>query len=430
MRRLEAEYVVVGTGPGGATVSRELARRGRKVAMIERGKDWQRPIGRLSSLRTITHITRSIEGGIMGRGITTGGSSVVFNGNAYDPPTWLPDECGIDLTEEARETKREIGIKPLPEDFYRGWKGTLRLVQAAGDLDVHLAPQDKFIDPALCRNTCDDCMLGCRHGAKWTARNYIKEALQNGATLLTETTVTRVITGNGRAKGLEVRDKNGVSEIMADKVILSAGGIGTPVILLNSGIKNAGEGFFIDPMNVCMGVSRDGGTTGEMTFSFASDEFVETQGFLVSNVGGRTVFGAQLVRKGSRYKSILNLMRYKGFMGMFTKIGDTPGGRIFPDGKISKPYNAEDREKFRQGTELCKKILIGAGCKPSSITVAEDIGGHPGGAAAIGRVVGKNLESDVGGLYVCDASVFPRSPGRPPTLTIISLAKWFAKRIC
>jgi len=32
-------------------------------------------------------------------------------------------------------------------------------------------------------------------------------------------------------------------------------------------------------------------------------------------------------------------------------------------------------------------------------------------------------------LYVCDASVFPRSPGRPPTLTLIDLAKWLAKRM-
>jgi choline dehydrogenase-like flavoprotein len=166
-----------------------------------------------------------------------------------------------------------------------------------------------------------------------------------------------------------------------------------------------------------------------MTFSFASDEFVETEGFLVSNVSGRNVFGTQLRRKGNRYKSLLKLMRYKNFMGMFTKIGDTPGGTIFPDGRISKPYNTEDMEKFRRGTELCKKILIGAGCDSSSISVVENIGGHPGGAAAIGRVVDKNLETELKGLYVCDASVFPRSPGRPPTLTIISLAKWFSKRI-
>jgi len=293
---------------------------------------------------------------------------------------------------------------------------------------VNLVPQEKFIDAGQCKNTCDDCMLGCKRTAKWTARSYITEALAKGAGLLTETMVTKVLADSGKVRGIRVITKEGESEIMADKVVLSAGGIGTPVILMNSGIKNAGEGFFFDPMNVCMGVSREVGTVNEMTFSFASEEFVESGGFLVSNVGGRIVFGAQLARKGSRYRSLAKLLHYRGFMGMFTKIADTPGGKIYPDGRVSKPYCDEDAEKFRRGTELCRKILVRAGCDPKSVTVAENIGGHPGGTAAIGRVVDKNLETETKGLYICDASVFPKSPGRPPTLTIIALAKWFAAK--
>ena len=52
------------------------------------------------------------------------------------------------------------------------------------------------------------------------------------------------------------------------------------------------------------------------------------------------------------------------------------------------------------------------------------------GTAAIGRVVDNSLEAFAAkGLFVCDASVFPRSPGRPPTLTIIALAKYLAKTL-
>ena len=36
--RLQTDVVVVGSGPGGATVARELAKRGRNVIILERGK--------------------------------------------------------------------------------------------------------------------------------------------------------------------------------------------------------------------------------------------------------------------------------------------------------------------------------------------------------------------------------------------------------
>ena len=38
-RKKETDIVVIGTGPGGATVARELARAGKDVILLERGKD-------------------------------------------------------------------------------------------------------------------------------------------------------------------------------------------------------------------------------------------------------------------------------------------------------------------------------------------------------------------------------------------------------
>ena len=57
------------------------------------------------------------------------------------------------------------------------------------------------------------------------------------------------------------------------------------------------------------------------------------------------------------------------------------------------------------------------------------IGGHPGGTAAIGRVVDKNLMTEIKNLYVCDNSVMPRSGGIPPVLTLIALGKKFARSL-
>ncbi|HXZ29619.1 MAG TPA: GMC oxidoreductase [Dehalococcoidia bacterium] len=48
---------------------------------------------------------------------------------------------------------------------------------------------------------------------------------------------------------------------------------------------------------------------------------------------------------------------------------------------------------------------------------------HPGGTAAIGKVVDKDFQTKVDGLFVCDASILPVTPGLPPILTIVTLAK-------
>ena len=69
------------------------------------------------------------------------------------------------------------------------------------------------------------------------------------------------------------------------------------------------------------------------------------------------------------------------------------------------------------------------GVEPSSITSTPIRGAHPGGTAAIGKVVDKNLETCIKGLFIADASVIPQAPGRPPILTILALAKRLSKNI-
>ncbi len=427
---IQTDVVVVGSGPGGATVAREMAEQGREVVLLERGQWHQWPVGRFASLITINKLVRPKGGGLMSRGITVGGSSVVFNGNAYDPPPWLHTELGIDLSRETAETKKELRIAPLPEDFHRDWTCTHRLVEAAGEEGINLVPQQKFINPEICDATCDDCMLGCRRRAKWTARNYVEEAREKGARVFTKAAVKEVIVENGRAGGVTLAGGGPVEEVRAEKTVIAAGGIGTPAILLRSGIKNAGQGFFIDPMNVVYAVGKYPGPKNEMTFSFASEEFVEQDGYLVGTLGSLPVFSNKLMRLAKSAGLHAVSGKLPRVMGMFTKIGDSPGGAIDIRERITKTYLPEDEEKFRKGTEACQKILTRAGADPDSFMVQHNVGGHPGGTAAIGRVVSPQLETyAIQNLFVCDASVFPRSPGRPPTLTIISLAKHLAKTL-
>ena len=73
---------------------------------------------------------------------------------------------------------------------------------------------------------------------------------------------------------------------------------------------------------------------------------------------------------------------------------------------------------------------MAAGAKGDTIVKREGYyGGHNGAAAAIGTVVDKNLQTDIENLFVCDASVLPQAAGLPPVLTIMAIARWFAKTL-
>ncbi len=426
--RLRAEVVVVGSGAGGGTVARELALRGRDVIILERGR-WHRHMGDLLAMMTVLDrmavFSRSREGVIIDRAITVGGSTVMYAGNSFDPPAWLKDEYGIDLTPWARETKEELGIAPFPEEWFG--PGTRRLREAAADLGIDLAPQEKFIDPERCDSACDHCMMGCERDAKWTTRRYVSEALGRGARLITRAEVREVLLcGNPReAAGVRALTPRGELLVEAEKVVLSAGGMGTPPILNRSGIWEAGSNFFMDPMVVLLGIGREGGTWREGTFTHASTDFAGSDGFIVGNTGGMNALLSMLTRPSTAW-NIRRALRYPRAMGMFAKVADSSSGHISPDGSMSKPMTREDRLRMDKGATVCEKIMVRAGADPRSICAVKDLGGHPGGTAAIGRVVDSGLQTEVRGLFVCDGSVLPRSPGVPPVLTIISLAKRLA----
>ncbi|MFH1149551.1 MAG: GMC family oxidoreductase N-terminal domain-containing protein [Actinomycetota bacterium] len=428
MERISTEFAVVGSGAGGGTIARELALKGRDVVVLEKGR-WHKQLGYMLSMAYLMDrmalFSRSKEGVLVDRAITAGGSTVVYAGNSFDPPAWLERDHGISLTAEVAEAKREIGIKPFPDDWYG--PGTMRLKEAAAGLGIDLVPQEKFIDPEKCDPTCDQCMFGCRKGAKWTTREYLEEARRNGAKLYLRADAREVMIGDGgKAEGVRAATPDGELVVEAGTVVLAAGGMGTPLILNRSGIWEAGSNFFMDPMAVVLGVRRQGrGTPGETTFTLASTDFVESDEFIVGSVGAKNALMTMMLRPSTAWH-LYKAMSYPRVMGMFAKIADSASGYINYDGTMSKPMTELDQKRMSKGADVCEKVLVAAGCDPRSIGIVKEIGGHPGGTAAMGTVVDGDLQTRVEDLYVCDGSVFPRSPGVPPVLTIVALAKRLA----
>jgi len=113
------DLIVVGTGPGGATVARDMALRGKKVLMLEwgpggpiRGNVWQ---GLAELLVPGKSLLFTPQGLGMVRGITTGGSSMFYYACAWPVPLAMFRRHGVNLAADAAAARAELPIAPLAD---------------------------------------------------------------------------------------------------------------------------------------------------------------------------------------------------------------------------------------------------------------------------------------------------------------------------
>ncbi len=415
-----SEVVVVGSGAGGSTIAKELAAKGRKVTLLERGR-YHRLGTEMRALKFYTGRFMKIKPGELSRGnvellrtIMMGGSTMVTLGNGVRALQEEFQSMGLNLEKELSETERELGVAPIPEDLMG--ERTRIMKRASEELGYKVKPMPKFVDFSRCTN-CGMCVTGCSYGAKWTAQNYIAEARKHGARIMTESEVTHVIHSGGEVKGVKVRSKSGSFELEAEHVILAAGGIGTPRILQRSDL-DSGSDLFADLFVNTFGLVEEANWGEEMGMATMIDEFHESEGFLLSPI---------LDTKVHMLLYLPLLMKRRAFkrgktLGLMTKIKDDHSGYVSQD-SIEKGVTERDRRRLERGIEISEQILTKAGAKESSLYTTPVRGAHIGGTAGMGRVVNLDQETEISGLFVSDASVFPSAPGAPPVLTIIALSK-------
>lgn len=419
MRELHIEVVIVGSGAGGATIAKELSKQLKNIIIIEKGSS----VVRVGSQRVASMFydkfglfSKSKEGIIIYRTIMAGGTTIVSCGNAVRSLENELKAKGIDLREEFEEAEKELTVAPISDRLIG--EGTRMIMESANSLGFEMKPMVKFSGLQGCVS-CSNCVLGCQKDRKWTALRYLNQAKLNGVSLLANTTVTEVLISNGKAIGVKGIGPKGKVMVFADAVILAAGGIGTPIILRNSGITEAGNKLFVDLFNVTYGVTKKSGLTKEPSMAAVSHKFRDA-GFILSPFIDSSLILASMFQ-------FSKALRRKRTLGIMTKIKDDYIGKVNRDGSIEKAATANDLVKLNHGASIAKEILKKAGAYPDSIIVTKPRGAHPGGTAAIGEVVDENQQTRIKRLFVCDASVLPDSPGLPPILTIVALAKRFAK---
>lgn len=423
IKKIESEFAVIGSGAGGATIAYELAKRGKKVLILEKGSivprvgteraaiNFYDKYGRLSSKEGIT----------IYRTIMAGGTTVVSCGNGVRALEKELKKLNIDISTELDETEKELGVTPF--NLKLMGDGTKKIFESAQKLGYKFAPMPKFIDFEKCI-FCGNCVLGCMPKAKWTALDYIQKAQNFGASLITNFEMSSIVVLNNKAVGVEGKTQGTAIKIFAEKIILATGAIETPKILQGLGLP-AGDKLFCDLFTVMYGITKDAGLSKEPTMAIVNDDFYEKEGFILSPFLDTPL---SLVIANVKYYKIA--IKHDKVLGIMVKIKDDMSGRIYKNGKISKQLTDNDKIKLEKGNKITKEILIEAGVGLDSIITTKPRGAHPGGTAAIGDVVNKNHETRIKNLFIADASVLPEAPGLPPILTIIALSKRLAKILC
>lgn len=420
--------LVVGSGAGGATIAREL-QGAFEVTILEAGREF-RPFRMSAALQErlkrwgllfderLIHllfpamkIQKTTDRMIMVRGMGTGGTTTLATANAVPCDRDLK-KAGIHLDPEFEELAAEIPISTAHRKRWR--EDTRRLFDIFREMGLNPEPMPKMARGELCTN-CGRCVLGCPTGAKWDSRSFLEDARAKGARLVTGCRVEKVVLRNGKAAAVQCRTGWQKTEYPADLVILAAGGLGTPSILQNSGIGCESR-LFVDPVLCVAGQRPRTFQNREILMPF----FSRQEGYILS-----PYFDPLSYYFNRKWKD-----RAENIVSLMIKLADTNVGTVSGT-TIDKTLTKQDHERLEEAGALCLDILGRLGVKKGETFLGTINAGHPGGMVPLTAEDARTMHPSFlpDNLYVADASLFPRSLGNPPILTIMAMAKRIAKVI-
>jgi cholesterol oxidase len=268
------DVIVVGSGYGGGVAASRLARAGKRVCVLERGREvltGQFP-ARFPDLKNELQVT--------GKRVGTGTSSALYDVRLGEDMHVLVGcglgggslvNAGVALKPDARVFADEVWPGQIAQDglLEEGFRRAARWLNPQSD--PRAAEMSKFkalaaasgvmgrapIAPKITVNfeggvnaagieqpactRCGDCCAGCNVGAKTTvALTYLADAARHGAELFTHAAARYVAKSDDGSWRVHVRrlDANGSGshevELTASLVVLGAGTMGSSEILLRS----------------------------------------------------------------------------------------------------------------------------------------------------------------------------------------------------
>jgi choline dehydrogenase-like flavoprotein len=315
---------------------------------------------------------------------------------------------------------------------------------------------------AACERT-GTCMWGCPKGAKGSTDTTLwPEALRLGARLVTDARVRAITTHAGLADGAVYVDREGREHRQeADVVVLACNGIGTPRLLLLSGLANSsglvGKRLMLHPYMSVLGIYDEPleswlGPWGTQLLSLQFADTDESRGFPrgaqwdVMPIGGPLMALARwgdlpyeerwgpavhgLVEKtlGRAFDwgvGIEDLPHESNRVSLDPELAD---GNGIPAPRITYEIDGAARANLAFQLERAREAHEAAGARETRVTDWSQWGWHLLGTARMGgdprtSVVDRwGRAHDVANLYVLDGSVFVTSGPMAPTATICANA--------
>ncbi len=491
--RFDCDILVIGSGPGGAVAAATLQAAGKKVLILEEGGYFTEQRFRMHESDAYVHlyqdgaqrVTKDLSVALY-QGRAVGGSSVVnwttcFRLRKRVHEHWLKVHhiagfSEADLRTHYTAVEERLGVhKVARSDLNRN---NALLLEGCEKLGFEVDTLSRNVRG--CART-GYCGLGCPIGAKQSMRKtYLQDALHSGATLISRARVDRLEYRSGRALGAQANflDALGTNmtgatlEVRANRIIVAAGALGSPALLLRSGIDldgKVGERTFIHPTVALVGQHKDpvhpyyGAPQ-----TVASEHFVERGGevgFLLEAAPLQpSFFATGISGYGEAHRSKMeSLAHSQAILGIHIDgfRADEKGGRVMlgPQGTPVLHYSPEVPvlRAFADAHKEIARVLFAAGAQqvftghdPAlRLRNAGDIeklqnmsynanrvfvaSAHLMGGCRMGKggVVDDELlrVSGYENLHVIDGSVFPTSLGVNPQLTIYALSRLISSRI-
>ncbi len=487
---LDCDVLVIGSGAGGSIVAAELAAAGHDVLIVEKG-DYapthaftQQELPMLRRHFESGGLLTSQDGAVtVLAGSTLGGGTTINWAGALRTPDYV-------LEEWAREHDNPHFLEPAYEkgfdmverrnsvsaDFQHDIQNQLLLDAAAklgyraGAIPMNMRfpgnlPQDVAWKAA--GFSCYGDAYGIKQGAVQT---FLPDAVAHGARILPNVDIQRIIVKNGEATGAEGTG----FRIHARRVVVAAGALHTPVLLLRSGLEHPqiGRNLYLHPV-VAVGAFYQQETQpwyGPM-MSVIVREFER----LDCNWGvriecpplhpGLAAF-AMGWDGGERFKADLTEISHLGVHICLTR--DRFGGKVSVGKRSGQPvihYRLNDYDKRHLLRGMLESVRLHHAAGAQRISVMHNRPAHFSPAsghldAFLAEIQAKNWGAnhfslfsahqmgtcrmgggkdypvkpngetrEVRNLFVADGSLFPSASGANPMLSIQALACWVAKQI-
>jgi choline dehydrogenase-like flavoprotein len=494
------DAVIVGSGAAGSLVAAKLSRAGKKVVILEAGP--RRVMGDLISsqiwARRLKWAGPAVETGGrdplsvgFGTGRGTGGSALHHYacwfrlhpedfemksrfGKGLDWPLSYDDlrpsydqiqkEVGISGDSEKEVWRPEGDPYPMPplQVFNQG-----RIIARGFDkLGLRTAPLPMAINsvPYAGRSACvydGWCDAGCPIRALVNPLTvYLPEALTAGATIVHDSTVTRVLAKGNRATGVEYRDARGQRVIQeSNVVILAAHAYETPRILLNSregGLANSsglvGRYMMAHSAANVYGLFKEetqnylGMTGGQLLSqdSYAKDPlkgYVASSQWLIGNAlkpndllgicnTRPDLFGEPLnafLRTAAQHLATMTFVG-EGLPDAANQLvlSERKDRYGVPLARVRHEFGPDSVQCWEAGIKQGKAVFEAAGAYEVWASGRAQM--HTMGGAIMGRSAENSVTNsygqthDVSNLFLAGSSLFPTSGGVNPTFTVSALA--------